>query len=266
MVWPSSESWESISARASREPVGGSARGARALPTLVESFKEMGGDVDFLRHLWKAQRPFKNRLPRVTAQERDKWSKVIASAQKLSASLASLVDPESIWDDREQVLMCDVVTLIGDWAHEHKEPVKHGRPSDGYLHRLYWCAALLPYFEFCGSAYKWPWLAAWMSLLGEDNTDSETLRQWWKQCVVKSLSAEQDKARRRGKPWKLPEESDPVRHARAFFRWKMGPKYSWTRQGKMFRLKRLKQRPLDTRLRKRYSQFIKREMPFAVVE
>ena len=168
---------------------------------LLSQFKiQHGGDVLFLRELWKQfGEMFNGKKNYANKGESVRLRRIHSLSQTLTNEIRGCswdALPPNHRESSQMVFSERVLLEQAATANKNKNLLempfrgRSGRIPE-HLHREYWCAALLPYFKFMGSrADRWSWIANWLALIEVKSKVPETdsLRDWWQRRSIKSLN------------------------------------------------------------------------------
>lgn len=233
---------------------------AAASVGVLPRFIELGGDEEFLAHLWEVSRQWEGLPASVSAAQQEKWigahSCAVALRDSLKKIRANDVAPDDEAEFNQAIAWAD---FLVDWSLRHKKIRPDvGRPSR-ITYRHFWCLALLPYLALVTKGrYKWPWLASWFSLFEPNGVTEGGLRGWWKSDVLKPAMTyyahPQIKARR------ARSDRDPLfEPAFEYLNWREGRHVVW--KGWIGRMQKRK-RVLPDQERREYLRLIEGELPY----
>lgn len=160
----------------------------------------LGGERAFLKHLWKfSAMAFPGpQMHRSKPLERKRWLKI----QKLSGELLKQSQQIDL-DELPLPLRILAITqfqnqnrmaVLSDMAKGAETIIGTLKDSLGWTRhksREFWCAALVPYFDFKrSSGDRWNWIIQWMDAIGaEENLPcSDSVRDWWARRVLPATS------------------------------------------------------------------------------
>lgn len=164
---------------------------------VLKDFRDMGGDLRFLRHLWNRYEMMDS-CGSMEVANKD-WLEVRGLAQRLYKAMQRPPQNSIAFEDRGLYAGAfRAVNFLRRFAKSQARIRERPGTKVSSHERHYWCAALLPYFDHAEVREgRWLWLARWFDLLGcgvHSRTDSssiqESLRKWWKTRAmnpVKSL-------------------------------------------------------------------------------
>ncbi len=229
-----------------------------AAERVLPRFTELGGNEDFLAHLWEASRHWEGLPVLFLDRHKAKWVAVHGYAVALREAIEGINAEESSFADEVE---CDEAFAVARklekwaWRYKRERPDRFSRLA----YRHYWCLALLPYLELVTKGRcKWPWIADWLSLFEPDGVTEGALRRWWKEYALKPMAEH----------YGLPEnkttgarsDREPLfEPAFEYLNWREGRRVVWTGwMGKMQKRKII----LPDRERREYSRLIARELSF----
>ena len=207
----------------------------KKVSALVKKFEvSHGGERAFLRYLWERDNTtIRDETPVLSKpEEYDKWKKI----SRLSADLDEEFKRLDI-DALPFTQRCLAVVTVGGWEQNRlamlaaqakqietalatmvpgsKSKGERGRPLT-LERREYWCAALVPYFEFKRKrGGRWKWIADWLKEIGvRSNTTAVSMSDWWAGSMVASTNRRfvDDRGRRKRDPIRGLERGITGRH------------------------------------------------------
>lgn len=234
----------------------------RASGPVLEEFKDLGGDVAFLRHLWEAWPQWAGESAPVSARSHQKWEVVHHRAQSLLQALDEIEENSlAVGDERLHWRALGSAQFVERWARSHKKVLPDVGRRKSHPDRQFWCSALLPYLAWVGGAHRrWKWLADWLSLMEPAGVEPKALKMWWKESVLRPMVKA---TLRRGVSKGVTglRSRDPIfESAFEYLSWKDGRKIRWS--GGVGRVELARKRKALASEARRYQRFILREMPF----
>lgn len=158
----------------------------RGADGVLADFREnLGGDVEFLKHLWC--RYVEESKPAISHEQ---WGRVLTLAEKLYRALHKPALDSLAPDDLGAYFDAIVaVQSVGAFVDRQRKTLpRTGRPIRAQPY--YWCAALLPYFDLKGRrGDRWAWMARWFQLIECSVVGSGSLETWWKSRAVAPMVA-----------------------------------------------------------------------------
>jgi len=167
---------------------------------LVGEFSERHkGERGFLKHVWRTYAQWFSgpEKSRTVLGEYKRWVKIRDLSRELHKQVQQSnrdrlpIKPQSLAAIHFSDTDVDMLLRMVDGASKISQALIEGRGWTRHSRREYWCAVLLPYFDYRNSPRdRWNWVIRWLTAIEAEDAlpDSDSMRDWWERRVMPSLT------------------------------------------------------------------------------